>query len=90
MNVYEERAYNRTKLDQLYDDIDQSLRSVMQLAEAPDPAAHNINRARQLLREIDRKLLQLQETDHRLWWANEKVKLIEYSLSQSSGSDLLQ
>jgi len=90
MNAHEEQRIEQGRLDRLYDDIDQCLRSVMQLEEAPDPQAHNINRARQLLREIDRKLLQIQETNHRLWWATEKVKMIDYSIAQSNGSDLLQ
>lgn len=90
MTLWEKKDSYSVRLDRLYDELDQSLRTVMQLAESPDPAGGNIHRARMLLREIDAKLTEIQEKDHRLQWTQTLLDLIEKSSGQCTGSDRLQ
>lgn len=88
MNLYEERQFTERQLEDLYACIDESMATIMSLAERPDPAGMRIHRARQLLREIDKNLLMLQETDHRLQWSEEKISLIDSCLH--TGPDAIQ
>lgn len=90
MNVYTEQRQEEEQRAQLYDEIDGLLEVVMRLAETPDNSGANINRARQLLRSVDHKLIEVQVTDHRYNWATEKINLIDYSIRQSIESDRLQ